>query len=297
MLQQFVSLRLNRKVGAVSLAYGVNDRIDLGAVVPFVQMDSDVRVLTQVIRTASAQTPAVHEFNILDGGHSVLGRYCRSDVDPSLLECHASSTARGIGDIVLRGKATLVQAPASALAVSIDARLPTGNADEMIGLGATQLTPAVVWSADAGRVGVRARGDYTWSSGTLTPLLAEDASDIDLEIPDEMGFGFGLDAHVARWTTVSFDVLGRRMTNVREFTRGTVTFASRGPGALPSAPFVADDALLAGATRDVTQITTALGLRFDLSSGFVAQVSALIPTGSAGLRPQTTAVFSLTKRY
>jgi hypothetical protein len=300
LLQETVSIRLNQKVAAFSLAYGFGSRFDVAVVVPIVQMASDVRVQSLVFRTASAQTPAVHEYNNLDGASRVNARYCQDNPDipgdTDLLECQGYSRARGVGDLVLRGKATLAQ-NSGALAVSVDIRLPTGNADELIGLGATQVKPAVVWSVDAGRIGARARAEYTWSNGSLTSMLAEDVADIDLDVPDELGLGLGVDVDIARRTTVSVDVLGRRLTNIRQFSTGTVTFASRGPGPLPSAPFSADDALIAGDPRDVTQVTAVLGMRFDLGGGVTAHASALVATGSTGLRPQPTAVFSLTKRY
>jgi hypothetical protein len=300
LLQETVSIRLNQKVAAFSLAYGFGGRFDVAVVVPVVQMLSDVRVQSLVFRTASAQTPAVHEYNNLDGASRVNPRYCQDNPeipgDTDLLECRGTSQARGIGDLVLRGKATLMQ-NSGALAVSVDVRFATGDADNLIGLGATQVKPAVVWSVDAGRIGARARAEYTWSNGSLTSKLGEDVANIDLDVPDELGLGLGIDADIARRTTVSVDVIGRRLTKIRQFSRGTVTFPSRGPGPLPSAPFTADDALLVGDPRDLTQVLTAVGLRFDLGGGVTAQASALIPSSQGGLQSQTTAVFSLTKRY
>src|SRR5688572_30532750 len=80
LLQQLVSVRLNRKVAAISVSRAWGNRFDAGVIVPVVQMASDVRVLTHVIRTASAQTPALHEFNVIDGGSRVNARFCAEGI-------------------------------------------------------------------------------------------------------------------------------------------------------------------------------------------------------------------------
>ena len=159
------------------------------------------------------------------------------------------------------------------------------------------MKPALLWSLDAGRFGTRFRADYTWSNGDLTDRFADDFASLDLSIPDEIGVGLGIDADIAPRTTLALDVLARRLQQVRGFSSGRQVFPSRGPGSLPSAPFVADDGLLVDDARDVTQIAATIGLQFDVRGGFIAQMSALVPVSGGGLRQQTTAVFSLTKRY
>jgi hypothetical protein len=296
MMQQIASMRLSRKSALFSLSRGWGDRFDARIVVPIVQMSADVRVVSHLIRTASSQSLGPHAYDDIDGASSTLARFCAFGESADALECNGSSTARGIGDIGLRGKFTLFQG-SSALAVALDARLPTGSADELIGLGATQVKPALFWSVDAGRVGVRFRADYTWSQGDLTPRLAEEAPTLDLSVPDEIGVGIGIDTEVAPRTKLSVDVLARQIDQVREFSSGSVVFPSRGPGSLPSTAFTADDALLVGGTRSLTQVVATFGLQFDVPGGLNAQVSALVPVSGGGLRPHTTAVFALTKRY
>jgi hypothetical protein len=297
LLQQLVSVRLNRKVAAISVSRAWGDRFDAGVIVPVVQMASDVRVLTHVIRTGSAQTPAVHEFNVIDGASRVNARFCAEGIDDPLdrLECRGRSTARGLGDLVVWGKATLLEGT-GAVAVTVDARLPTGSADELLGLGATQVRPGVVWSLDRGRMGARARAEYTWSNGTLTSLLAQDLADVDLEVPDELAVGFGVDADVFPRTTLAFDVLARRIAGLREFSQGAISIPDRIPGN-PPAPFTATDSLAMSEERDVLQSTAMAGVRFDAGGGVMLGVTAVIPVSGGGLRPKPLAVFSLVKKY
>ena len=297
MMQQLVAFRVNRKTTTLSLGRGWGDRFDMRLVVPLVHMAADARIDSRIIRTASPQTDAVHRVDVLDGARQTYPRYCTAPQDDTeLLECHGRSTAFGFGDIWLGGKIGLLQG-SHALSFAVDARLPTGNAEELIGLGAAQVKPALLWSLDAGRFGTRFRADYTLSNGELTDRFADDFASLDRSIPDEIGVGLGIDADIAPRTTLAVDVLARRLQQVRGFSAGRQVFPSRGPGSLPSAPFVADDALLVDDTRDLTQIAATIGLQFDVRGGFIAQMSALVPVSGGGLRQQATAVFSLTKRY
>jgi hypothetical protein len=298
LLQQFVQIRLNRKTALFSVSRGWGRRFDTGVVLPVVQMNHDVRILTHVLRTASSTNPGIHEFNTLDVGNNVSARYCKAPGDDlGQLECRGSSSARGIGDMIFWAKAMLFQSGGGALAGTMDVRLPTGDADELIGLGATQVKPGVVWSHNWGRLGTRARAEYTWSSGSLSSELAVDAPGVDLDVPDAFAAGFGIDANYIPRTTIAVDVFAQQVPKLGGFAQGTVTFPSRGPGPLPSAPFVADDGLVGTGVRDVTQTAMTFGVRFDLGGGVVAQMNLYMPVGGDGLRPQTMAVFGLTKRY
>lgn len=296
MMQQTLSLRLNRKVFSLALTYGLADRLDIGVVLPIVQVAADARVTTRILRTASTHIPAVHEFDPIGGANRTLPRFC-SDLEPGFepeaLECHGSSTARGIGDVVVRAKYRLAGG-ATGVAIGTDVRLPTGNTDDLIGLGALQVRPSVTFSAAAGRVVPRARVDYTWSQGDLSSLLR---GGVDRSVPHELGVAAGLDAPLSRPVTLVFDVAARRLDGLPEITRGNVIFPSRGAGFLPSADFLGVDQLQVGASRTVTQIMAAGGVRVALPGAVLAQMSVLVPMGDEGLQPGPMAVFSLSRSY
>lgn len=296
MMAQTVSLRLNRKVSLFALTYGWENRIDVGVIVPYVQVAADARVTSRIIRTASSNNPAVHEFDTISLANRTLPRYCselESGFDPDALQCHGSSTARGFGDVVLRAKYRFVGG-ANGLAVGADVRLPSGSANDFIGLGALQVRPAVMWSGSAGRIAPRLRAEYVWSEGELGSALG---GGVDRSVPDEIGVAAGLDAVVHRRVSLVFDVAARRIDSLRELTASTVVFPSRGPGALPSADFIGDGALQVGAERAFTQITGAVGFRASLPGSLLAQMSVIVPVTSEGLRPGPSAVFSLTRSY
>ena len=60
MMQQLVAFRVNRKTTTFSLGRGWGDRFDMRLVVPLVHMTADARIESNIIRTASPQTDAVH---------------------------------------------------------------------------------------------------------------------------------------------------------------------------------------------------------------------------------------------
>lgn len=293
MMQQVVSLRLNRKVVSVALTYGLSDRADIGVIVPIVQMAADARVTARIIRTGSSLSPAEHRFDPIDGANRTLPRYCselESGFNPDALQCHGSSTARGIGDVVVRTKFRMGGA-SGGVSVGADVRVPTGSADNFIGLGAFQVRPHVTFSGVAGRIVPRARIDYTWSEGELSSQLG---GGVDRAIPDEIGFAAGFDASISRRVSLVFDVAARRIDGLREITTGTVAFPGRGFG---GGDYIGQDALLAGGARAVMQIMGAGGVRLTLPGDLLGQMSVLVPVGDEGLQPGPMAVFSLTRSY
>ena len=295
MLRQVASIRLNRKIFSLALTYGMGERADVGVIVPIVQVAADGRVSSHIVRTGSGTDTTIHQFDPIGGANRTLPRYCselEANFDPDAVQCHGSATARGIGDIVVRGTYRLAGS-GGGVAVGADVRLPTGSADDFIGLGAFQVRPAVMFSADAGRFVPRARVDYTWSEGELSSALGN----VSLDVPDEIGAAAGLDARVASRTTLAFDVHVRRIDGIRELTTTNIEFASRGAGPLPSAAYIGRDALAAGGARAILQTTAAAGLRLALPGDVTAQMSVLVPIGDEGLQPGPMAVFSLTRGY
>lgn len=292
LMQQVVSLRLNRKVFSFALTYGIGSRVDVGVIVPLVQMAADARVTSYILRTGSLEDPAVHEFNPLGGANRTLPQYCselEAGFNADALQCHGSSTARGIGDVVVRAKYR-ISGSGGGVAIGADVRLPTGSTDNLIGLGAFQVTPNVTFSGGSGRVVPRARVDYTYSDGELSSQLG---GGVDRSLPAEIGVAAGLDAAVASRVTLVFDVAARRTDGLRELSTGTVVFPARGFGATD---FAGENALVAGGSRAVLQIMGAAGLRAVLGA-VTAQLSVLVPVGHEGLQPGPMAVFSLSRSY
>jgi hypothetical protein len=294
LMQQTVSLRMVRQTTAFALTYGVTDRFDVGVVVPFVEVAADARVLSRILRTATAADPNIHVYDVNQQPIDLASRTFPSGTQPPLDGAlgTGASTARGFGDIVVRGKFALLQSDRRAAAIGLDIRLPSGSTANYIGLGLMQVTPSIALSAASRRVGVRAEASSTFTLGTLGAPFA-DASGSAPAAPRELGFAAGLDVPVAPRTRLSFDVIGRQLSGVPSFATETTVFSSRGPGSLPSADFVAVGNLVSTGTETVSTVQAAAGGRLRISDDVLVGASAFFPLTQGGLRPAATAVLSL----
>ena len=87
--------------------YGVTDRFDIGGAIPFVRV--------------SLQGQRVDTYR---------GR--------ELVQATGSASASGLGDVVVRAKYNVLRDGGSGLAVAGEARLPTGNEEDLLGTGQHQ---------------------------------------------------------------------------------------------------------------------------------------------------------------
>src|SRR5688572_4662041 len=112
LLEQKVGIDIDRNVFATVLEFGVTDRIDLGVVVPFVKLDMHTRVFSRILRTATPPTEAEERGNAIPiHAFDPLGLSNRTT--------YASAHSRGIGDIVVRGKAHLLKTEEGGVSVAV----------------------------------------------------------------------------------------------------------------------------------------------------------------------------------
>jgi hypothetical protein len=133
-----VTLRVRTDTVTLSANYGVSDRLDLGAAIPFVRLSLN----GQRVDTYRGQT---------------------------FLQATASGSAEGVGDIIIRAKYGVLRRGGSGVAVGGEMRLPTGNEENLLGAGATAVKPRLIGSFESGRVGVH--GDVGYTFGGLSDEL------------------------------------------------------------------------------------------------------------------------------
>lgn len=174
-----VDLNVVSDVAVLSASYGLTRNLSLGAAFPFLQIrwegDAELRVRN------NAGVDLVTE-----------------DVD-------WSGTTRGLGDMSLTAKYHFMASERwGDLALMGRLKLPTGNEHRLLGTGSTDGSPMLLWSrrwfgedgASSGGLGTYALVGYTFSS------------------EDEFRgwhYGGGLDLVLARWLTVSAEVLGKEL--------------------------------------------------------------------------------------
>jgi hypothetical protein len=151
-----LTLRMRMDSVTVTGTYGVSDRLDIGAALPLVSLR-------------------------IDGERVDIYRNRR------LLQASATATASGIGDLALRVKYNLIRAPGGGLAIGAEARLPTGDEENLLGSGETSLEPRIIWSVERGRLAIDT--DFGYSFGGLSGQLGYGAAFTYIGLPRLMLVG------------------------------------------------------------------------------------------------------------
>ncbi len=127
------TLTLRILTNTVTLAgnYGVTDRLDIGAAVPFVALQ-------------------------LDGERVDVYR------GQTFQQAKGSAFAAGLADVLVRVKYDVVARGGSGVSVGADTRLPTGNPDNLLGAGSLAVRGFGAASLERGRFAVHANGGYVW---------------------------------------------------------------------------------------------------------------------------------------
>ena len=126
-----VSLRIRTDSATLTGTYGITDRVDVSAGIPFVRL--------------SLQGERVDTYR---------GR--------TLVQATGSASAAGLGDVLLRGRVNVIREEASGLSVGAEVRLPTGREEDLLGAGSASFTPRVIGSYEEDRVGVHAELGYAF---------------------------------------------------------------------------------------------------------------------------------------
>ena len=127
-----IALDLSLRVRLLSLTatYGLTDRLDVGVLLPIVNVNMNVKANARVLTSPDNPTPDTHTF----AGAPT------SPID------ERQSSATGVGDVILRAKYHLLDGSLVDLAGAFLARLGTGDARNFLGTGTTSLRPVLIVS-------------------------------------------------------------------------------------------------------------------------------------------------------
>jgi hypothetical protein len=114
----------------LAATYGITDKLDVGILVPLVNINMKVISNARILTAGENPTPEVHTF--------------AGAIDSPLDE--ASGDATGLGDIVLRVKYHLFESPIIDIAGAVLTRLGTGDESNFLGVGNTSIRPFVILS-------------------------------------------------------------------------------------------------------------------------------------------------------
>jgi hypothetical protein len=261
-----LSIDLTNDTFVVFGNYGITDRFDVGVSVPVVRVEMNAAIDMEIMDIATSPLP-IHVF--VGGGKTAT--------------FNESGSASGIGDIVLRGKLNVVDQDNFGLALATDVRLPTGNAEELLGAGATQAKLfAILNGAPQGKFNPHLNIGYTFTG----------ESDTFGKLPDEFNYTVGLDASPATKLTVFADLVGRTLIDAERLI-GVPSELSYRTRTDPTVR-VFETMELVSETGNLTILLGSLGFKFNVASRLLVSANVLVSlTQNDGLQDKVTPVLSL----
>ena len=177
---------ISSRTSLTTFTYGVTDRLDIGATIPFNRTTLEVNIDKQILRLGTAD-PTIHSF---DGVNSVQ----RTST--------GGGTASGIGDVRVVAKYNFARRPRYALAVMQDFRLPTGDDANLLGTGTLISRTLAIFSTGNRSFAMNASIGTTFATENL------EARQFVGTPSNELNFAFGIDYAVHPRVTISADSVG-----------------------------------------------------------------------------------------
>jgi hypothetical protein len=268
-IEAALSIDLENDTTVLYANYGVSDRFDLGVAVPYQRLDLEARIDARIEHLATAPDPfVVHAFPNGEGD------------DLAFLE---SGSAEGIGDVVLRGKYNFHRGTGTSVAAALDLRLPTGDADDLLGSGATQAKLyAIAARVASKRFSPRIAAGFTYSSG---------GADFVGDLPHEINYSAGFDAALHSRATLTADFLGRTLLDADRLVQQERVFQNVRQG----------DPTIRTTTRLSPGITTgnlhvllgSAGVKVNPAGRLLLMANVLFALGDSGLQDKVTPVFGI----
>jgi Putative MetA-pathway of phenol degradation len=215
---------------------GVTDRLDIGAALPFVAISMD-------------------------------GRRVDTYRGSQLVQAIASASASGPGDFLIRGKYNVVRSSGSGLAIGAEARLPTGNEQNLLGTGEASIKPRVIASLERDRVAVH--GDIGYSIGGLS---------------DELVYGGAVTVSGTSRLTLVGEIAGRRLSSAGRLTETTEPH--------PSLAGV-ETIRLTSVDRSTERVAGVIGFKWNIAATLLFSANVVKPLTSAGLNARWISTFAL----
>ena len=250
------------------LSYGLGSRLDLSVAIPFVTVDLAAQSQAQVQRVGTATSPATHYYDDGSGGFGDARDLPR--LRPRQRDRRRDRAPQGDA-----GPQRLV-----AVALGVDGRIPTGDEEDLLGLGAFGVKPFAVVSFSQGRVAPHLTSPTSGTARASSPATSPRGSKEDL--PDQVQYAVGADIGVTKRLTLAFDFLGTYVIDSPRLVRETFTAANG--QSFPQIGFVTESYNLANGSA---------GLKFNPVGRLLVDFNVLFKLDSAGLRDTVTPLFGI----
>jgi hypothetical protein len=258
---------------AAFLTYGVADRLDVSVAIPVVRTQLDVSSIATVQRIGTVN-PLTHYFKDARGGVSSIGRFA------------SSGNASGVGDIIVQVKGTAFKQGATGLALALDARLPTGSEENLLGSGAVGLKPFAALSFSHKRFSPHLNLAYQWNGKSILAGFKQTGAGIVAEkadLPDQVLYAVGADLGLSQTLTLAFDILGRRVINSQQLVPETFQ-ALDGRSTFPNIAFQASS---------FNELDAAVGFKVNVAGRLLVDFNLLFKLNDSGLRDKATPLLGI----
>jgi hypothetical protein len=194
-----IDLKLNQFTAVAT--YGVTDRLDVSAAIPFVNAHFGL-VSSATIQRVAPPDPRFGQAHYFDPN-------ARNTSTEAVYG--SNNNASGIGDVTIRVKWQAYKGEHAALSLLSDFRFPTGDALNFLGSGAPGVHPFLAFSYAAHRLSPHVNFGYQWNGDSV--LAGDVLTGRKGNLPDALTYAVGFDIPATHRITFSADFLGQRLFN------------------------------------------------------------------------------------
>lgn len=284
-----VNLNLDVHQYTIYATYGLTSRLDVSVAIPFVNVQTSVGANTTINANSVAPVSTPYPGGVFHAFNPATVASC-AGIPLSTPCLHAnfsnSGTATGIGDVTVRGKYEVYKGERVGVAMGVDVRLPTGDAYNFLGSGATGVKPFGVVSYRA-RISPHAEVGYEVNGNSILAgnFVGPTAPNTKGSIPNRFVYVVGADAAIVKRLTVAFDIYGQRLFSAPQLYSSTYTD-------LGKCSDINCDVLTPGTTHpdllvrqaDYNITNASLGLKFRAFGRLVLTGNVLLKMDDGGLR-------------
>lgn len=248
--------------------YGIRDNLDIGVLVPYVSLSLSGTSIILV-------DPQINPQNVMQ--RVLMG-----------------SSTSGFGDVALFGKYRFKRfgpepaagaPPNGALAAATTIRLPTGDEEELRGLGIGRALVSIIGSASIGRFSPHANVGYEfWTKSFTVPRDFQGLT--TLSAKDQIQYAGGTEFEVTRDFTIVGDVIGR-------FQRGTGQVDYQRFQYRPNPPEVQGADALIAVPNGVHSAYIVPGFKWNFFRNGLLTANFIVPLTNSGLRDRFTPVIGI----
>jgi hypothetical protein len=255
-----------------SLTYGATEHFDISLGVPAIRTSLSVVSDAMIHRIGTASNRAIHFFRDPDAPGTYGNE--RSYV--------AHGSAAGLGDILVRGKGTAFKTARAGIAVGLEARLPTGQEENLLGSGSLGIRIFEAVSATYRRVTPHVNVGYQWNGRSV--LAGDVATRVKGDLPDELSYVVGADVGIEKRLSIAFDVLGRHSSDAPRLSRSTFTAAGSPSQTFPDIAF---------GVGSLNVVSGAFGLKANVAGTMLVTFNLQFKLNDAGVRTRVTPLVGL----